>query len=144
MILKSKKLQKLSGCWPRSQKWSRSNSLENTYRSSLLILVNDVLGPHIKQDKWRSLKENYMTTVSWWKLKNGSNNKEVIKSVNRLTYSTDLVHSLLWMKLKASSWDDALLDDGEMWVFKSNLKTWLDIQHQMVVCTPMDSSVVNV
>ena len=37
----------------------------------------------------------YMMTVSQWKLKHGSNNKEVIKLVNGLTYSKDLVYSEL-------------------------------------------------
>jgi len=54
--------------------------------------MNDILGPHIKQDKWRSLKEKLyvsLMTLSQWKLKYSSNNKEVIKLVNGLAYNTD-------------------------------------------------------
>ena len=101
-ILKFHFIQKASessSCWPRSQKWSRSNSLENTCKI-IINLVNDVLGPHM-HDKWRGWKGNYMMAVFWWKWKQWQqfNNKEIIKSVNRLT------SSLLWTKLKANLWD---------------------------------------
>ena len=96
-ILKFHFIQKASessSCWPRSQKWS------SLYRKHLQGHYQFVLGPHM-HDKWRGWKGNYMMVVFWWKWKQWQqfNNKEVIKSVNRLT------SSLLWTKLKANLWD---------------------------------------
>ena len=47
---------------------TRSTSLENTYRSSWMLKLVHHASVDMKHDKLRSLKENYMMTVSWWKV----------------------------------------------------------------------------
>ena len=83
----------------------RSNSQENTYRSSSLWWMMCMV--HISSKRnggvWKETKWWQYPDESW---NNGSNNKEVIKSVNGLIYSTGLAAlALLWTELKPSSWD---------------------------------------
>ena len=56
--------------------------------------MNDVLGPHIKQDKWKEFERKIHDDAYGIPMKvetHSSNNTEVNKSVNGLTYS-----GLLW------------------------------------------------
>ena len=123
----------------------------------IINLMNDVFGPYIKQDKQRSLKENYMMTVSqckmfidnkksssqsmgwhiiqtWFTLVSGLNKRPVCEILSQVSCH---LHFDDWNNV---SFYDKFAILGKLQSLKVN--SW--ISNTRWFCTPLDSSASNV
>ena len=99
-------------------------------------LMNNALGTHTLYQAKKN--EGAWKKTKWWRYANESWNMAAItKNLSKQSMGWHIVQTwLLWTKLKASSWDiitsklSPALNDvwSNMWVFKSNLKTWVSFR----------------